>query len=118
MPLSDCWGWILVTISGTWTREKTLRSQVRVQRKVLQEAARRIGAELKVTCNRVPPKPGALAGTFRFKVRLAADGWNSAVTAKKLLEALLYSNLCKPPRIKVIEWEESDPKYGLAEIAL
>lgn len=105
----------VVTIRGTWSRTNTHRWEVYDYRPRIRQYLRNRGVECEFNLPQAQKdpaegNPGVKSGTFTASVPLSYQPLaprKGAKIAKKVLEALLEQELCRPPSLRV-DWDRTD----------
>jgi hypothetical protein len=93
----------LVRLKGTWSRTNTERWEVDQYRRYMRHRLQRQGGWFDAKCPRTQPDDGSMTGTFDVSIpvtNLSRDRGQSVRAAKKLFEAYMAIEMCRPPKVK------------------
>lgn len=93
----------VVSLTGTWSRTQTDRSDVYAFRRIMRRRVRANGGFFDACMPRKQPGDGLLEGTFEVEIPVGPfyrQHPQLVRTAKKLFEAMMALEMCRPPKVK------------------
>jgi hypothetical protein len=94
---------VSVTLTGTWSRTHTARTEVYDYRRMMRRIVRENGGHFEAVMPRRQPGDGVLEGTFTVMIpvtKVYRGEVQYARAAKKLFEAMMAITMCRPPKVR------------------
>jgi hypothetical protein len=92
----------MITIRGTWKRKNTEPFEVREYRTKFIRRVEYFGGTATIRARRKGVTPGDAEGTYSVTLPFTAQfafGYNRGRTARKVVEGIMLSAMCRPPTL-------------------
>jgi len=106
----------MVTIRGTWKRKDTEPYEVREYRAKFKRRVEYLGGSATITARRKGVTPGYAEGTYKVTLPFTAQfsfGFNRGRVARKVIEGIMLSAMCRPPTLTTTDVSVGDVEQGV-----